>query len=148
MTSYVAQNSSNTHWVGVSCFGAQALGLLGFSSCGVWAQWVQLRSSSAPAQLLWGMGLVGAWHVESSWTRDQTCVSCIGRQRQILTTEPSGKTYIDFCILILNPVQFSSVAQSCLTLCDPMNHSMPGLPVHYQLPEFTQTHVHRVGDTI
>ena len=41
-----------------------------------------------------------------------------------------------------------SVAQSCLTLCDPMNHSTPGLPVHYQLPEFTQTHVHRVGDAI
>ena len=39
-------------------------------------------------------------------------------------------------------LQFSSVAQSCLTLCDPMNHSMPGLPVHHQLPEFTQTHVH------
>ena len=45
-------------------------------------------------------------------------------------------------------LQFGSVAQSCLTLCDPMNHSMPGLPVHHQLPEFTQTHVHRVGDAI
>ena len=45
-------------------------------------------------------------------------------------------------------VQFSSVAQSCPTLCDPMNCSMPGLPVHHQLPEFTQTHVHRVGDAI
>ena len=45
-------------------------------------------------------------------------------------------------------VQFSSVAQSTLTLCDPMNHSTPGLPVHHQLPEFTQTHVHRVGDAI
>ena len=45
-------------------------------------------------------------------------------------------------------VQFSSVAQSCLTLCDPMNHNMPGLPVHHQLPEFTQTLVHRVGDAI
>ena len=44
--------------------------------------------------------------------------------------------------------QFSSVAQSCLTLCDPMNCSTPGLPVHHQLPEFTQTHVHRVGDAI
>ena len=44
--------------------------------------------------------------------------------------------------------QFSSVAQSCLTLCDPMNHSTPGLPVHHQLPEFTQTHAHRVGDAI
>ena len=46
------------------------------------------------------------------------------------------------------PVQFSSVAQSCLTLCNRMDCSMPGLPVHHQLPEFTQTHVHRVGDAI
>ena len=45
-------------------------------------------------------------------------------------------------------IQFSSVAQSCLTLCDPMNHSMPGLAVHHQLPEFSQTHVHRVSDAI
>ena len=45
-------------------------------------------------------------------------------------------------------VQFSSVAQSCPTLCDPMNRSTPGLPVHHQLPEFTQTHVHQVGDAI
>ena len=44
--------------------------------------------------------------------------------------------------------QFSSVAQSCLTLCNPMNCSTPGLPVHHQLPEFTQTHVHGVGDAI
>ena len=43
---------------------------------------------------------------------------------------------------------FSSVAQSCPTLCDPMNCSMPGLPVHHQLPEFTQIHVHRVSDAI
>ena len=45
-------------------------------------------------------------------------------------------------------VQFSSVTQSCPTSCDPMNHSTPGLPVHHQLPEFTQTHAHRVGDAI
>ena len=45
-------------------------------------------------------------------------------------------------------VQFSSVAQSCPTLCDPMNPSTPGLPVHHQLPEFTQTHAHWVGDAI
>ena len=45
-------------------------------------------------------------------------------------------------------VQFSSVTQLFLTLCDPMNCNMPGLPVHHQLPEFTQTHVHRVGDAI
>ena len=45
-------------------------------------------------------------------------------------------------------VQFSSVTQLCPTLCDPMNCSMPGLPVHHQLPMFTQTHVHWVGDAI
>ena len=55
------------------------------------------------------------------------------------------------CVFLAKPLcvfgvwfsQFSSVAQSCPTLCDPMNCSMPGLPVHHQLPEFTQTHVHR-----
>ena len=45
-------------------------------------------------------------------------------------------------------VQYSSVAQSCPTLCYPMNHSTPGLPVHHQLLEFTQTHVHQVSDAI
>ena len=45
-------------------------------------------------------------------------------------------------------LQFSSVAQSCPTLCDPMNRSTPGLPVHHHLLEFTQTHVHRVSDAI
>ena len=49
---------------------------------------------------------------------------------------------------LFSSVQFSSVAQLCPTLCDPVNHSMPGLPVHHHLPEFTQTHVHRVSDAI
>ena len=48
----------------------------------------------------------------------------------------------------LSSVQFISVAQLCPTLCDPMNGSRPGLPIHYQLPESTQNHVHRVGDAI
>ena len=48
----------------------------------------------------------------------------------------------------ISSVQSSSVAQLCPTLCDPMNRSTPGLPVHHQLPEFTQTHVHRVRDAI
>ena len=54
------------------------------------------------------------------------------------------------CVYVphLLSVQFSLVAQSCPTLCDPMNRSTPGLPVHHQLPEFTQTHVHRVSDAI
>ena len=46
------------------------------------------------------------------------------------------------------PNQIRSVSQSCPTLCDPMNRSTPGLPVHHQLPEFTQTHVHQVSDAI
>ena len=49
---------------------------------------------------------------------------------------------------IEGPVQYSSVAQLCPTLCNPVNRSMPGLPVHHQLPEFTETHVHRVSDAI
>jgi len=51
-------------------------------------------------------------------------------------------------LTVFTEVQFSSVAQSCPTLCDPMNHSTPGLPVHHQPPESTQTHVHQVGDAI
>ena len=66
-----------------------------------------------------------------------------------------GKEYIKavFCHLACltftqSSDQFSSVAQSCPTLCDPMNRSTPGLPVHHQLPGFTQIHVHRVSDAI
>ena len=54
----------------------------------------------------------------------------------------------NFFHLYFSLLQFSSVAQSCPTLCIPMNRSTPGLPVHHQLPEFTQTHVHRVSDAI
>ena len=51
-------------------------------------------------------------------------------------------------INVSSPFKFSSIVQSCPTLCDPMNHSTPGLPVHHQLLEFTQTHVHQVSDAI
>ena len=57
--------------------------------------------------------------------------------------------YLLICIINLSSsVQFSSVPQACLILCSSMDCSMPGLPVHHQLPELTQTHVHRVGDAI
>ena len=56
------------------------------------------------------------------------------------------ESFISF--LIFSSVQFSSVTQLCPTLCDPMNCSTPVFPVHHQLPEFTQTHVHRGGDAI
>ena len=64
---------------------------------------------------------------------------------------PTGDNELHACnwflllvVVNLPSVQFSSVALLCPTLCDPMNRSMPGLPVHHQLPEFTQSHVHRV----
>ena len=49
---------------------------------------------------------------------------------------------------LANQIQFSSVAQLCPTLCDPMHYSTPGFPVHHQLPELAQTHVHSVGGAI
>ena len=53
-----------------------------------------------------------------------------------------------YCLVLQWSVKFSSVIQSCPALCDPMDCSTPGLPVHHQLPELAQTHVHRVGDVI
>ena len=67
-------------------------------------------------------------------------IRCIWKTQDYLTCE--------VLFYHVSSVQFSSVAQSCPTLCDPMNCSTPGLPVHRQLPEFTQTHVHSVGIAI
>ena len=75
-----------------------------------------------------------------SWTQLSDYSKCV----------PTGN-YFSLCIWdwrYISSAQFSSVAQSCLTLCDPMDHSTPGLPVHHQLPGFTQTHLHWVGDAI
>ena len=69
----------------------------------------------------------------------------IGAPQHIRQTLTNIKGEIDSNTIT---VQFSSVAQSCPTLCDPMNCSTPGLPLHHQLPEFTQIHVHRVSDAI
>ena len=96
--------------------------------------------------------------------RDQTHVACIvggfftvwATREAILHIYEWLTIYIITCIWLITynyisyvfMIQFSSVAQSCPTLCDPMNRSMPGLPIHHHLPEFTQTHVHRVGDAI
>ena len=79
-----------------------------------------------------------------SWPRDQTHISWIGKL--FLYSWDNRKTLYN--VSIVNTVQFSSVAQSCPILCHPMNCSMPGLPVHHQLPGYTQTHVHRVSDAI
>ena len=76
----------------------------------------------------------------SSQPRDQTHVSSIAYI--------AGRFFITRANWEALSQSVTSVAQSCLTLCDPMNRSTPGLPVHHQLPEFTQTPVHRVGDAI
>ena len=80
------------------------------------------------------------------WRKGNLLALLVGMQIDTATRENSME--ISLKIRRKNYHQFSSVAQSCLTLCDPMSCSMPGLPVHHQLPEFTQTHIHRVGDAI
>ena len=72
----------------------------------------------------------------------------IRKQSKLLSADKLGKKMRLIHTYIQWNTQFCSVAQSCPTLSDPMNRSTPGLPVHHQLPEFTQTHVHRVGDAI
>jgi len=77
-------------------------------------------------------------------------IACYLLEKKVILTFFKGLFYL-ICVLnyhMLCSDQVSSVAQSCPTLLDPMNRSMPSLPVHHQLPEFTQTHVHWVGDAI
>ena len=69
-------------------------------------------------------------------------ISCQMLNHQVKATFSKSLPYSSLHVFILGTFQFSSVAQLCPTLCDPMNRSTPGLPVHHQLPEFTQTHVH------
>ena len=74
-----------------------------------------------------------------------------GRMKQIVQVEKkenNDRCKLKLIIIVLNVNGFSSVSESCLTLCDPMNHNTPGLPIHHQLPESTQTHIHQVGDAI
>ena len=94
----------------------------------------QLSHKGSPRILEWVAYLFSSG---SSQPGNQTRVSCI-----------AGGF---FCIaggFFTTWTMFSSVSQSCLTLCDPVNHSTQGLPVHHKLPEFTQAHAHRVGDAI
>ena len=94
-----------------------------------------------------------AWRIP--WMEEPGRPQSMGSQRvkHDWATSPSP-SYIELWFLSFFPriskgyLQFSSVAQSCPTPCDSMNHSTPGLPVHHQLPEFTQTHVHQVSDAV
>ena len=82
------------------------------------------------------------------WILENMYLNLCERLVWIASVNGTSKTLLSLQDLCFSSVQFSSVTQSCLTLCNPMNCSTPGLPVHHQLPEFTQTHVHRVGDVI
>ena len=94
----------------------------------------------------------------SVWTRLHTRSVDSGRTSMKEGTWKGIQTHHPLCrqvwigswytVLQWPSVQFSSVAQPCPTLCNLMNHSIPGLPIHHQLPEFTQTHAHWVGDAI
>ena len=107
------------------------------------------RRTSAHAAMSVGMRKLSAI-VASNLRRTEglrgcgnTCSSCCFLSSSVIRLK---KLLNDLCMSC--SVKFSSVAQSCLTLCNPMNRSTPGLSVHHQLPEFTQTHVHRVSDAI
>ena len=84
----------------------------------------------------------------------QRSVTSTDTGMQVLPTSQAGELILHKALDrklgrgLPHSVQFSSVAQQSPTPCDPMNRSTPGLPVHHQLPEFTQTHVHRVSDAI
>ena len=91
------------------------------------------------------------WEVIGQWRKDEIDQEKRPKQSlfhprrtvKLICTVPNQDKVTGTCFM----VQFSSVTQLCPTLCEPMNRRMPGLPVHHQLPEFTQTHV-RVGDAI
>ena len=113
---------------------------------------------SSPCQItfrFWGLGLqhlLGGYKSTSNSSTEifillyaNTSVTNINKIR--FTKENMNReNEVKVKVIQFSSVQFSSVAQSCPTLRDPMYHSTPGLPVHHQLPEFTQTHVHWVGD--
>ena len=84
-----------------------------------------------------GLQSMGLQRVEHDWATKHACLLVF-----------YASVRIKIFNLVFSSVQYSSVTQSCPTLCDPMNRSTPGLPVHHQLPEFTQTHIYRVSDAI
>ena len=102
-------------------------------------KWIPLRSGTRQgcplSQLLFNIVL-------------EVLATAIREEKEIKETKIGREVKLSLFADEMILYQIISVAQSCLTLCDPMNRSTPGLPVHHQLPKFTQTHVHRVSDAI
>ena len=98
------------------------------------------------------LGRISSTTLKSSGEKEETCFipDVSGEVFHHKYDINSKFSSYNLFFLIMNGCsdQIRSVAQSCPTLCDPMNRSTPGLPVHHQLPEFTQTHIHRVNDAI
>ena len=99
-----------------------------------------------------GLGCYDSWGRKESDTTER--LNSVHSCHRLLISSASVRSLLSFSLLcpsfheMFPSVQFSSVAQSCPTLCDPMNCNTPGLPVHHHVLEFTQTHVHRVCDAI
>ena len=106
--------------------------------------------TSFPSVVLFGLILFGtlSWICFLSQVREVFIYHVFRYALYTYLSSSSGTPLMPMLVCLMSSVQFSSVAQSCPTLCDPMDCSMPGLPVHHQLLEFTQTHVHWVGDAI
>ena len=116
----------------------------------IWIFVATLNSKSSARRSegnLWRWGRAGEEHWKATASEE-----CSQGEKYLHHHHPPTPAHTHTHIFPSSPhflsVQFNSVAQSCLTLCDPMDCSMPGLPVHHQLLEFTQTHVHGVGDAI
>ena len=122
-----------------------------------WATWEAPEAIRVALNSMW---LVFLWR-RGNWNRQKDTSSMLAHRRKTMwghskktsTYKPRREVSEETSpanhgLLASSSVQFSLVTQSCPTLCDPMNYSTPGLPVHHQLLEFTQTHVHRVGDAI
>ena len=106
-------------------------------------EWVAVsfsRQSSRPRAETWSPALLA-----NSLPSEPPETIDVSKSDRRIPWKALGWLSLSYCS---SSVQFSPVAQSCPTLCDPMNRSTPGLPVHHQLPEFTQTHVHLVSDAI
>ena len=143
-TPRVHPNSSPLSWW---CHPTISSSVIPFSSC----------PKSLPASESFPMSQLFAWGGQSTGVsalasvlpkKSQGCSPPGSSIHGILQARVLEWVAISFFNLCTKPIQFSSVTQLCPTLCDPMNCSTPGLPVHHQLPEFTQTHVHWVGDAI